>query len=504
MHPLSILLALAALQDPAPQDTLAPVLDFAYAGYDHGESAPPDVTGRVLDVTDFGAVADDGKDDAAALQRAFDAAEDAAPCVVFFPPGRFQLGDKGAPPAPLTMTASGVVLRGSGHLAGGTELFLAHHLPAADPTKMWTTPFALQLGPRAIEQGPPARVVTPYFEPLDVLELDAELDLEVGDWLRVAGRTPELNAAFVAPFEVEETWTRMVEHGVQISQRLEVAAVDSKRVHLRAPLRLPLTLDAPRDLELVASKQTMGHGIGVEDLAFVGNWKAPFKHHKDDVHDGGYSLLQLANVTDSWIRRCRFTDVNRPWVLVRAANVSVLDGFTDGNRGHHASGLAEATNCLVAWYEDRAGHHHGPGVQARCAGNVFHAVSWTETNCFEAHANYPMLTLFDACRGALRYGHWGGDPRGLPNHLGGLVFWNFEQTGKGIADYRFWRPKPGSVHGRVVPPVIVGWFGEGERKTSFVDVEPLVAKGRRVEPASLWLAQLAERCGALPAWLAAR
>lgn len=513
MHPFSFLLIptalVLALQAAAQDESLEGALpDFSFAGYDHGESAPPDVDGRTLDVTDFGAVPDDGRDDAAAIQRAFDVAERVAPCVVYFPPGRFQLGTVDGPPIePLTMTASDVVLRGSGHEAGGTELFLARHLDARDPEKMWTTPYALQLGPASIAQGAPARVVSAYDGPTDELLLDDVRDLAVGDWVRVAGRTPELNAAFVAPLEPEPEWTRMLEQGVQVSQRLQVAAVKGERVVLRAPLQIALTLEEPRDLELVVSEQTMGRGIGVEDLAFVGNWTRPFRHHRSDVDDGGWSLLQLRNVTDSWIRRCRFTDVNRPWVLSRCANVSVLDAYTDGNRGHHASGLSEATHCLVAWYADRAGHHHGPGVQARAAGNVFHAVTWPASTSFEAHANYPMLTLFDACRGALRYGHWGGDRRGLPNHLGGLVFWNFEQVGAPVRDFEFWRPRSRGVHGRVVPPVIVGWFGPAEAESSLAEgqARALLSKGAAVEPASLWKLQLAERLGGeLPKWLTER
>ncbi len=486
------------------------LFDFSFAGYHYGEVAPPNVTDPVLDVTDFGAVPNDNLDDAAAIQRAFTAAQAAAPCVVFFPPGRFQLGTVDGPPIePLTMTASGVVLRGSGAGAlshGGTELFLPEHLNATQPENMWTTPYAIQLGPRAIESGPAIKVLSKYKHASSTIELDDASALAAGDWVLIQGRTPIWNSAWIAPHAMEPEWTRMAENGVQIAQRVQIESVEDNTIRLHAPLRIPIPLDTASDLELTVKRQQMGSAIGIEDLAFVGNWQTPFKHHKDDVHDGGWSLLQMQNVTNSWIVRCRFTDVNRPWVLTRCANVSVLDSMTDGNRGHHASGLSEATNCLVAWYDDRAGHHHGPGVQARCAGNVFHQVSWTTTNSFEAHANYPMLTLFDECRGALRYGHWGGDRRALPNHLGGLTLWNFEQTGAPIKGFEFWRDRKHGVHGRVVPPVIVGWFGEAEPSTTLAEgqAQTLELKGQRANPHSVWRAQLELRLGELPAWLAER
>lgn len=484
--------------------------DFSFAGYHHGEVALPELSGPVLDITDFGALPNDGQDDAAAIQRAFTAAEAAAPCVVFFPPGRFQLGDPDGPPIePLTMTASGVVLRGSGAGSlgeGGTELYMPEHLNATQPENLWTTPYAIQLGPRAVASGPAAKMLSKYKQTTHAIELDDAGELAAGDWVLIQGRTPKWNATWIAPFAMEPEWTRMAENGVQIAQRLQIESVEEHTVRLHAPLRIPVALSQAIDLELTVRSQVLGSEIGVEDLAFVGNWKTPFKHHKDDVHDGGWSLLQMQNVTNSWIARCRFTDVNRPWDLTRCANVSVLDSFTDGNAGHHATGLSEATNCLIAWYDDRAGHQHGPGVQARCAGNVFHQVTWTETNSFEAHANYPMLTLFDECHGALRYGHWGGDRRALPNHLGGLTFWNFEQTGAPTKDFEFWRNRKFGVHGRVVPPVIVGWFGKAESGTNLAkgQTQRIEFKGAVASPQSVWRAQLKLRLDELPAWLAER
>ena len=56
----------AILTDPALADIYLP--DFSYAGYHWGEEPPP-YPPPTLDVTDFGALADDGEDDSAALSR---------------------------------------------------------------------------------------------------------------------------------------------------------------------------------------------------------------------------------------------------------------------------------------------------------------------------------------------------------------------------------------------------------------------------------------------------
>ena len=87
------------------------LLDFSYAGYDHGESAPADGLSlgyKVYDVTDYGAVPNDGKSDREAFIKACEAALGAltetadqsalrsasvekANAVIYFPEGEYIL-----------------------------------------------------------------------------------------------------------------------------------------------------------------------------------------------------------------------------------------------------------------------------------------------------------------------------------------------------------------------------------------------------------------------------
>jgi hypothetical protein len=81
----------AILTDPALADVYLP--DFSYAGYHWGEEPPPRPP-ATLDVTDFGAVADDREDDTAAILKAVALANAASePVVLQFPAGRFILRD---------------------------------------------------------------------------------------------------------------------------------------------------------------------------------------------------------------------------------------------------------------------------------------------------------------------------------------------------------------------------------------------------------------------------
>ena len=81
----------AILTDPALADVYLP--DFSYAGYHWGEEPPPRPP-ATLDVTDFGAVADDREDDTAAILKAVALANAATePVVLQFPAGWFILRD---------------------------------------------------------------------------------------------------------------------------------------------------------------------------------------------------------------------------------------------------------------------------------------------------------------------------------------------------------------------------------------------------------------------------
>ncbi len=82
----------------AQVNSTEPILPtFSYAGYHNGEvSLPSSFSQQVYDVTDvtYGAVANDGISDKAAIMSAIAAAEtNPNGGIVFFPPGRFVVND---------------------------------------------------------------------------------------------------------------------------------------------------------------------------------------------------------------------------------------------------------------------------------------------------------------------------------------------------------------------------------------------------------------------------
>lgn len=102
------------------------LLDFSYAGYKHGETAPPDVWTlgyTVYDVTDYGAIPDDGKSDRNAILKILDKiginGNRKANALIYFPEGEFILydeSDRGGTDNDVRMQirAGNIILKGAG------------------------------------------------------------------------------------------------------------------------------------------------------------------------------------------------------------------------------------------------------------------------------------------------------------------------------------------------------------------------------------------------------
>ena len=93
----------------------------------------------------------------------------------------------------------------------------------------------------------------------------------------------------------------------------------------------------------------------------------------------------------------------------------------------------------------------------------------------------------------------GGNANELPNHLDDLTIWNFNATATNVSGtWKWWAD--GNVC-KFLPPVIAGFHGTSvEFDQSQVKAD--VSHGAPVSPESLYEAQLQNRLGSVPGWLA--
>ena len=114
--------------------------DFSYAGYRFGEKDIPDVNYPVFDITDYGAIPDDGLSDRDALQAAILAAQKNGRGIVYCPAGRFDLRPEDAPNKSIIISGNNIVLRGAGSGEGGTELFMEYPNQPETENALWSCP----------------------------------------------------------------------------------------------------------------------------------------------------------------------------------------------------------------------------------------------------------------------------------------------------------------------------------------------------------------------------
>lgn len=456
--------------------------DFSYAGYHFSERAIPDVSGRAFfDVTEYGAVPNDKRYDDAAIQKAIDAAE-ATPGggVVFFPPGKYLISPDSDPDKGIRISASHIVLKGSGAGEGGTELFQD----------------SMRIGKRQVHFRP----VSPDGEKLAVITKEAPREsfwVEVADASRLkAGQdvvirhqSEEYTRWYFDPLPLAPAWKRLFgkNGGMNIREIHTIEKIEGNRVKFKNPLHLTIKLVNSKDFALYSYVSL--EECGIEDILFTGNWAnypENFVHHKNAIHDSGWCAVSMEYVKNSWIRNCEFRSLNESVFMRAAYGVSVLNTVFSGKKGHSTVHARTGYGVLIKDCRFESDTHHGPGTGYGGAGTVVTQCSMQTNQNIDSHSGQPYATLFDDVQGGI-FRNIGGPLPGLPHHGKYLVFWNFRHSSTFDFHYKFWDTKKRRNH-TFAHPVFVGF--QADRKITFEDEGLNQLPGRAVKPRSLFEAQL--------------
>lgn len=511
--------------------------DFSFAGYKHGETAPPDVYTlgyKIYNIMDYGAIPDDGQSDRAAFIRLLEAmgatrGKDAdairyqmnsAKAIIYFPEGEFILQGEGENNMPLRLTMNDLILKGAGR--SKTTLKMDAPNEPARPDEMWSAPVMLELKNNS-GLSDLTQVTKDAAKGTFAVEVASAAGIKAGDWvcLTLVNNDPALIARELAPHAATPGMTNLNETGVQVYDYHQVKSVSGTALTFVEPLMHGVEAQWGWKIR----KYPHYENIGVEDLTFEGKAKLDFAHHASAADDGAYKPIDLIRLTNSWMRRVDFVSVSEASSLTSCANVSVYDVNIRGNRGHSAIRSQASSRVFIGKVTDEsngyealtssgqigstvingAGQYHACGVSKQSMGAVIWNVHWGVDACFESHATQPRATLIDQCTGGFMPWRQGGDNNQMPNHLDDLIIWNMNATkvkydnswgGKFIwwdANNLWWKN---------LPPVIVGFHGEA---ISFDEdagqLKRLESNGTPVTPYSLYEAQLRERLGYVPAWL---
>lgn len=509
------------------------LLDFSYAGYKHGEVAPPDVSTlgyTTYDVTKYGAIANDGKSDRAAFIKTVEAIlggqkqKPNAKAIIYFPEGEFDLHAQGDENSDIIICMGDFVLKGAGR--DKTTILMSAPNPAKDEKQMWTSPvmlnirhnsgFAHSSHPEYAERynSKLTDVATDAAKGAFAVEVASTNELKAGDWVALVLRNND-PALVQQELDGKERYDniniadyQIIKEGVTVEDLHQIKSVSGNTVTFTEPLMH--AVEAKWKWEI--HKYPHYENVGVEDLTFKGNAKADFKHHASWDDDGGYKPINLMRLTNSWMRRVRFESVSECSSIVTCANVSVYDVEITGNRGHSAIRSQGSSRVFIGKVTDKstgpadkdgaiidgAGQYHAVGVSKQSMGAVLWRNAWGKDSNFESHATQPRATLIDCCTGAFLKSRQGGDYNQMPNHLDDLTIWNFVET---IAEpsgmIKWW--DFGNKWWKFLPPTIVGYQGSNTFDPTSVKRDE--AHGEPVVPESLYEAQLERRLGTVPGWL---
>lgn len=499
-----------AFKDATDRSDEVVLTDFSYAGYARGEKPIPDVAGPVFPVTDFGATPDDGVSDEDAIRQAIAAAEKAGGGVVFFPAGRFLVWTDRTKVEPIRIRTSGIVLRGAGAAEGGTVIQAVHSgygigpypVPKKGPD-FAAIPYVFIFRQDAVSAVAPAVAaaksvtVTGDAKRATFRVAVASTDgWKPGEWVSVTGRTPRLNAQVLAGLTPDPTWTRLVE-GAGMAEIHQIREIDGNTLVFHEPLLLNLSAD----YGLAVIHSPMIEQVGVEDIAFEGGWRAAFIHHRSALDDEGWAAILFDGVANGWVRRCAFLNTTTGVFMVKSACCSVIQNRFAGARGHYnAASRNESSFNFMGLIEDNAGALHACSTGNRSSGTTFWRWKILPNQSIDSHGNGPYDTLIDRVDGGTMT-KCGGNMQSFPNHMRGLVFWNFLYQGKDKMPINLWEMEKNGI-AKLVKPLFTGLHGKPVTFTegTLLDNE---SPGTPVAPESLYEAQLALRLGALPDWVEA-
>lgn len=481
------------------------LFDYSYAGYKRGEVGIPDEFDglTVFNVLDYGAIPNDSISDQEAIQKAIAAAELNKGGIIFFPPGEFLVNVNPTKANPITITSSNIILKGSGWDKNGTTITMKNHMLQSYPAQEeWKVNYMFKFYPEQ-KQTSNSVQITSNAQAGDMFIELATTDLFKNAQFVQLIMPYNLEAAKVA-LDGKETrphWEKVNEKGITLIENHEIDRIEGQRIYLKDPLINDVDIAYQWEVKAYLPLQN----VGVEDIYFKGDFQEEYVHHKDFIHDNAWSILSMNTVANSWVRRCRFSNITGAVVLNNSHTTSIMMLILDGNAGHKLTNVAKSSRILTGLINDQTnnGQFHGAAMSHWTSGSVVWRVN-TPKQGWDSHADIPKNNLVDLYKASKMTNH-GGFYKNEPHHLEGLTLWNYQRVGDTVANYDFWKLSGKNENNMywgfsVLNPIVVGLHGSittfNEENLGYLE-----SLGEPVLPESLYEAQLSFRLKKTPQWL---
>lgn len=513
-----------------------PLPDFSYAGYGFGLAAIPADAGTIIEITDHGAIPDDGLDDSKAVLRALAAANAVKGRVTLrFPKGRTQITEV------LRITRSDITLDGAGDGPGGSELWFPRPLKLIDKShdydelrdylvrekKQQVEPqhnidylfteytwaggmiYVAPEGSRPVSYDGTKDVRDPVLAAgvsgkqfTRTLTVDDPSKLKAGDvvqlqWFSVDGPKSQILKSLYGHTDLpigSHHWT-FPDRPV-VAQATRIAAIRGKTVTLGDPLLHDVRADQPA---VVADWRHLTN-VGIQNLRLQFPQAPAFGHHLEQ----GYNGIYMTGVFDGWISGLTIDRADSGILTDNAASLTIADITTTGDRGaHYSVHVGAVHNVLVKDLQVANPVVHPVSINTRSTRSVFLRSVVDRDAVIDQHSGSNHQNLFDQVelhidpkqgKDGWHYQLWvgGGAPYWKPGHGLYNTLWNARLV------------MPESVPADATVMISSGLEGPGERivglhanrkiAVSYTPAPYIEGTGQAVDAApSLYEYQLARR-----------
>jgi hypothetical protein len=413
---------------PVPDDIYLP--DFSYAGYGFGEVPIPAAKGKVIDLLDYGVVADDEKDDSKGFLAALDAANRVeGPVIVALPRGRIIVSEI------LPITRSDIVIKGHGRDEGGSTVFFPRPLAMiGDAGRLdELREYLIREDKRQVE---PERNIDfrfseyswsggffwvgreglrpeSYLEELDparsaeypatngkrgkmslTVGREAALRLKAGDWIKVIWRNAEgkdgpLIVSIYGDTDLEigsRLWSSSERE--LVAQKTRILSVKGDRIVIGDPLMH----DANSSIKATIQPWHPLTDVGFEDFRLEFPDAVAFGHHLER----GYNGIYITGTANGWARNLNMVNPDSGILTYDSANLTLANiNFLGDRYGHYAVHLGSVHNVLVEKIEIRPPVEHSFTFNTKSTRSVYKDVVAFNGPVLDQHAGANHQNLFD-------------------------------------------------------------------------------------------------------------
>ena len=416
--------------------------DFGCAGYQFGEKELP--TGSdgmtVLNVTDYGAVADDGSDDTVGISNAVAAAENiSGPVLLNFPVGTFELNEI------IFLKKNDFIVRGKGSGSGGTIL----HVMRPMKDMIWPQEI-IDMKDDIPAYSPFSWIGGVIWIKNDASVPAAKLATVTGSALRGENSVTVDDVSFFSVGKVIQF--RYYQDGSSDSIREHVFGCTDSDLPEGFGGSLPPTWSGGPDVwqtltiksisgNEVSFKEELNHDVRdswecqlrdigyVKEVGFEG-FKIQFDftnyagHHSEE----GYNAVYMNNAINSWIRDVEIVNSDSAILIDDSKNVTVTDVNVTGRGGHYSFKAGSCDDILFKNFNITAKALHSPSFNTYARKTVY-CKGVVEVVEFDQHNGMNHQNLLDNIILSNEVRHlWnhGGNDSVRPTHAAFNTSWNLQ------------------------------------------------------------------------------